>query len=885
MANALPHGDERRVGIARALTMRPRYLLLDEPAAGLNDAECDDLMALLRQIPGEFGCGVLLIEHNIRVVMGVCERIYVLESGRMIAEGPPRQVQNRPGGDSRVPRVEREPTVLEVSELWFSYRRVPALRGISFDVRESEVVALVGPNGAGKSTTMKVVSGLLPASQGTVRLDGRDIDRQTPEQVARLGVSLVPEGRHVFTRLNVRENLELGTVMGRGDAAHWDGVLGHFPFLRGRFDTPAGKLSGGEQQQLVIARALLTRPRLLLLDEPSLGPGSQDRRPDLRHPGRVAGGRADAAHRGAEPRSRARRGRPHLRDAKRRDRAVGRVGPTSRRRRVSVKPISASKPPAASHDRRHPAHHRCAEPRQPLCARHARRRTDLRRHAIDQLRARRLHDGGRLRSHRALDGADRDPVHRGVADSADDRVDPGPRRRAGAAGRAPGVQAACETPTPRRFSSVRSRSASFFSTWFSSSTAGRPKAVDILGILNEQIMVAGLRIPKIEIATISATIVLLSALALLLHRTRYGLQLRAASENFDMARLLGVRANTVIAIAFGMSGLLAGVVALFLVAQTGVLHYGMGLQPVLFAFVATVIGGMGSPGGRHHRRIHRRCGQRRAAGRAAAGAAPEPGCLRLRAGDPRAAVPSRRPDAGPGIGGPGVAVPARNEFLAYRVWPLVSLLVILTVPALIVWAAANPLLERTMTEALIMVVLVVGMQVFIGNSGVVSFGHVSFVAVAAYAAAWQTCCPAFKAAILPGLPAFLAHTQIPTIPSILAAIGLAGVGGFLIGLPIIRLTGIGASIAMFAVLSIVQTTYSNWDSVTGGESSIIGLPTYVDLPVALLGAAIAIAAAHVYKASAVRTHAGARRATTRSRRGRPASTCTGNGCSRSASAR
>ncbi|MDE0373440.1 MAG: ATP-binding cassette domain-containing protein, partial [Rhodospirillales bacterium] len=96
VANALPHGDERRVGIARALTMQPRYLLLDEPAAGLNDAECDDLMALLRQIPGGFGCGVLLIEHNIRVVMRVCERIYVLDSGRMIAEGSPRQVQTDP---------------------------------------------------------------------------------------------------------------------------------------------------------------------------------------------------------------------------------------------------------------------------------------------------------------------------------------------------------------------------------------------------------------------------------------------------------------------------------------------------------------------------------------------------------------------------------------------------------------------------------------------------------------------------------------------------------------------------------------------------------------------------------------------------------------------
>ena len=163
--------------------------------------------------------------------------------------------------------------MLEVSDLWFSYRRVPALRGISFDVRESEVLALVGPNGAGKSTTMKVVSGLLSADQGTVHLDGRDINRQSPEQIARLGVSLVPEGRHVFTRLSVRENLELGTVMGRADLDHWDGVLEYFPFLRGRLDTPAGKLSGGEQQQLVIARALLTRPRLLLLDEPSLGLG------------------------------------------------------------------------------------------------------------------------------------------------------------------------------------------------------------------------------------------------------------------------------------------------------------------------------------------------------------------------------------------------------------------------------------------------------------------------------------------------------------------------------------------------------------------------------------------------------------------------------------
>lgn len=126
---------------------------------------------------------------------------------------------------------------------------------------------------------------------------------------------------------------------------------------------------------------------------------------------------------------------------------------------------------------------------------------------------------------------------------------------------------------------------------------GRPKAVNILGGLNEQVIVLGLRIPKLEIATIVITFVLLVGLALFLKRTMFGLQIRAAAEDFNMARLLGVRANTVIAMAFAISGFLAGVVSLLLVTQSGVLYFGMGVQPVLFAFVATVIGGMGSLAG------------------------------------------------------------------------------------------------------------------------------------------------------------------------------------------------------------------------------------------------------------------------------------------------
>jgi branched-chain amino acid transport system ATP-binding protein len=95
-ADTLPYGDERRVGIARALATSPRFAFLDEPAAGMSDAECDDLMGLISQIPGRFGCGVLLIEHNMRVIMGVCHRIHVIDSGRTVVEGVPREIQNNP---------------------------------------------------------------------------------------------------------------------------------------------------------------------------------------------------------------------------------------------------------------------------------------------------------------------------------------------------------------------------------------------------------------------------------------------------------------------------------------------------------------------------------------------------------------------------------------------------------------------------------------------------------------------------------------------------------------------------------------------------------------------------------------------------------------------
>ena len=164
--------------------------------------------------------------------------------------------------------------MLEVDSLTTHYGRVPAVRGVSVAVERGEIVCIVGPNGAGKSTTLQTIAGLLTPTAGTIRFDGRPIVGRAPEDIARMGLSLVPEGRHVFTQLSVEENIRLGAQMRSDRAAverDFERMLTEFPFLRERLGTPGGKLSGGEQQQLVIARALMTNPRLILLDEPALG--------------------------------------------------------------------------------------------------------------------------------------------------------------------------------------------------------------------------------------------------------------------------------------------------------------------------------------------------------------------------------------------------------------------------------------------------------------------------------------------------------------------------------------------------------------------------------------------------------------------------------------
>ena len=163
--------------------------------------------------------------------------------------------------------------MLKVERIDVFYDAIQALKGLSFTVAEGEIVTLLGANGAGKSTTLKTISGLLRPRGGEIELDGKPIAGSAPHEIVRLGVSHVPEGRRVFPRLTVLENLKIGAYTRRGDGVEDDieRVFSLFPRLKERMQQKGGTLSGGEQQMLAIGRGLMARPRLLLLDEPSMG--------------------------------------------------------------------------------------------------------------------------------------------------------------------------------------------------------------------------------------------------------------------------------------------------------------------------------------------------------------------------------------------------------------------------------------------------------------------------------------------------------------------------------------------------------------------------------------------------------------------------------------
>ncbi|ACB80131.1 ABC transporter related [Methylorubrum populi BJ001] len=288
-AAELPHVDRRLVEIARALAGSPQVLLLDEPAAGLARAETDRLGVLLRRIAA-CGIAVILVEHDMPLVMGVSDRILVMDAGRPIARGTPAEVRRDPAvlraylGAAETPARPRSApwsgpadAVLAAHGLSAGYGAAPVLDRLALAVRPGETVALLGSNGAGKSTAMRALAGLLRPVEGSVVLADAPIAALPAHRIARLGLALVPEGRQVFPELTVVENIRLGawsrsgSRSGRVDPAEVEALLDRFPRLRERAGSRAGLLSGGEQQMLAIARGMMARPRILLLDEPSLG--------------------------------------------------------------------------------------------------------------------------------------------------------------------------------------------------------------------------------------------------------------------------------------------------------------------------------------------------------------------------------------------------------------------------------------------------------------------------------------------------------------------------------------------------------------------------------------------------------------------------------------
>jgi ABC-type branched-subunit amino acid transport system ATPase component/ABC-type branched-subunit amino acid transport system permease subunit len=281
LAATLSHVDRRLIEIARALATAPAVLLLDELAAGLDDSDTVKLGGLLQRLAGA-GLAVVLVEHDMTLVMSISDEIVVLDAGRRIAAGTPAVVR----ADSAVkaaylgtttlarPTVRQVTgsSVLDVRELSAGYGALAVLHDVGVRVDRGETIAVLGPNGAGKSTLMKALSGLIRPVTGTVGFGGVELARLPAHLVARAGLTLVPEGRQVFTQLTVAENLRLGASR-RNDfeLAEIEPMLDRFPRLRPRLHTAAGLLSGGEQQMLAVARGLLARPDILLLDEPSLG--------------------------------------------------------------------------------------------------------------------------------------------------------------------------------------------------------------------------------------------------------------------------------------------------------------------------------------------------------------------------------------------------------------------------------------------------------------------------------------------------------------------------------------------------------------------------------------------------------------------------------------
>jgi len=281
--STLPFADLRRMEMAKAIARNPAVVLIDEPFAGLTAGEVAGFSELIRGLRND-GHAILLVDHNVKSVAALADRVLAMYLGQKVAEGTVDEVMR----DETVRRVylggaletveHRTGTengnrpLLQIKDVSVFYGKAQALDKIDLDVHEGEFVSIVGLNGAGKTTLFNAVSGLVPYS-GEVRFEDRPLNGKPPGAIARGGVVQCPESRELFGDMTVRENLDLGgehlTAQARESQLAW--LFELFPILESRQNQIARTLSGGEQQMLAIARALMMQPKLLILDEPTLG--------------------------------------------------------------------------------------------------------------------------------------------------------------------------------------------------------------------------------------------------------------------------------------------------------------------------------------------------------------------------------------------------------------------------------------------------------------------------------------------------------------------------------------------------------------------------------------------------------------------------------------
>ena len=283
LPRTLPFADLRRLELAKAIARNPKVVLVDEPFAGLTSAEVADFSELIASFRAE-GHAVLLVDHNVKGVAALVDRVFAMYLGERVAEGTADEVMRNEtvrtvylGGKmeiaARPPRdTARGRALLSVEKLSVRYGKAQALDDVSIEVGAGEFVSIVGLNGAGKTTLFNAISGLVPAS-GTVRFAGADLRGRTAAQIARGGLVQCPESRELFADMSVRENLDLGGqhLAPQVCARQLEWLFELFPILSSRQKQAARTLSGGEQQMLAIARALMMQPKLLILDEPTLG--------------------------------------------------------------------------------------------------------------------------------------------------------------------------------------------------------------------------------------------------------------------------------------------------------------------------------------------------------------------------------------------------------------------------------------------------------------------------------------------------------------------------------------------------------------------------------------------------------------------------------------